>query len=622
VGAWTHKVATGSTTDGTSFVSGSFTPTVGQLLVVYVAAMGSVAAAPTLTASANGITFSLCPTTAIKNVSADTVYCFVANQLTPASPAAMTVTFACTADAATACVIIGGEASGMSRLGLAAIKQAKDVDNVLAGTAPATVFATAALTTSIILFGQSSTVGTARTAPTTPVMTKNGETFTATPTGGAFVGSANSGFTGTTITSGNASNGACCALSVELDTTSASTAYAVSGTAAATSAASGDVTRTALAFAVTGTAAVVSAASGDVTRTGLALAVSGTAAVVSAASGAVTRTGLPVSGTAAAVSAASGDVTRTLRSFAVTGTAAAVSAASGDVTRTLRSFAVTGTAPAASGASGDVTRTALAFAVTGTAAAISSAQGDATRTLRSFAVTGTAAAVSAASGDVTKTTAGPQAYPVSGTAAAVAAASGNVTRTLLALAVSGTAVSSSTASGAVTRTTLSAAVSGTVTALSGASGAVTRTALSWPVSGTSTAVSGASGDVTAPNYVPVTHARALLGTALSISLPWLNVYAGTPKAVRAPALLLRPGSPWVSPLTFSRSNVHLTATLLTRNGTNDAAVTQLEADVWAVIAALDAAGAIVVDAAAPTLRRYGPAELVAVDVRVTVDVED
>lgn len=210
--SWTHLVATGSTTDTTSYVSDSFTPTAGSVVAGFVLATASVAAAPTLTASANGLTFTLIAS-ALKNTSADRLYFFIANQATPSSPSAMTLTFA-TSDSATACVIGVGEAIGLAAAGSSAVVQSATATDVASGSAAETTFGQACVTSNIKLFGMASTVGTARTAPTG--MTKVGETLISTPTGGMFYAYRNSGFTGTVLTSGSSTNGSCCAVAVEL----------------------------------------------------------------------------------------------------------------------------------------------------------------------------------------------------------------------------------------------------------------------------------------------------------------------------------------------------------------------------------------------------------------------
>lgn len=216
------------TNNVTSYVSPSFTPVAGELLVIYALASASVAASPTLTASANGLTFSLLPDRAVYQTSADTLYAFVADQLVPGSPSAMTVTFT-TSDAATGCILFGASVSGMTNTGTLAVRQAAKVDNVVGGTAPTTTFPVAALTGNPTLFAQGTSVATGSTQPTG--WTERADGTYSTPTRGGGYSSRDSGFTGTSITLGSSTNGLCCALALELD---ASAGSSVTGTLTAT----------------------------------------------------------------------------------------------------------------------------------------------------------------------------------------------------------------------------------------------------------------------------------------------------------------------------------------------------------------------------------------------------
>jgi hypothetical protein len=208
-------VPTADSSNVTSYASPAFTPTVGDLLIGIVPATGTVLASPTLTASANGITFTLVGS-ATKNTSADTLYVFVANQLAPAAPASMTLTFDCTGDAATGAIVCCALVSGMTQTGLAAIRQNAKIDNVLGGTAPTTTFAASALTGNPTIQAVLTTVATGSTPPTN--WTERVDTTYSLPTTGGGYSSRDSGFTGTAITLGSTANGACCAFAVELDT--------------------------------------------------------------------------------------------------------------------------------------------------------------------------------------------------------------------------------------------------------------------------------------------------------------------------------------------------------------------------------------------------------------------
>lgn len=215
---------TASTSNVTSYASASHTPPGNQTLLYFVQASGTVAATPTLTASANSLTFTLV-TTSTKNSSADTQYVFVADQATPASPSAMTVTFDCTGDAATG-AIISGVAYDITRVGTNAILQTAKVDNVAGGTAPSTTFSSAAQTGNPTIFAFHVNVTTGSTPPTN--WTEQVDTNFSTPAQGGGYATRDSGFTGTTITLGSSTNGACSAIAIELDASSASTP--ISGT--------------------------------------------------------------------------------------------------------------------------------------------------------------------------------------------------------------------------------------------------------------------------------------------------------------------------------------------------------------------------------------------------------
>jgi len=132
-----------STTNAASYVGPSFTPTVGDLLVVVVSAPATLST-PTLTASANGLTFTLAHQI-LRGGSTDRFAIFVADQLVPGSPAAMTLTANFGADAASGCHIIPLRVTGMTNTGTAAILQTAGTDNnhATGATVPSESFAAA-----------------------------------------------------------------------------------------------------------------------------------------------------------------------------------------------------------------------------------------------------------------------------------------------------------------------------------------------------------------------------------------------------------------------------------------------------------------------------------------------
>lgn len=217
-----HLNITADTTGGTSPpASGSFTPTAGRLVFAFVAASDSQATGA-LTGSANGLTFTQVCTALGGSGPNDTLYFYVADQLTPGSPSSMTVSTDQTGDSATGIGYMVGEVSGMSRVGAGAggaILQFKTADTT-SGT-PAITLNSNALTGNPTLFGSLNL-----TTPVTPPTgwTERADSSYATPTTGFAYHSRDSGFTGTTITSGSGL-GASCLIAVEFDSSSAVTTY-------------------------------------------------------------------------------------------------------------------------------------------------------------------------------------------------------------------------------------------------------------------------------------------------------------------------------------------------------------------------------------------------------------
>lgn len=208
-----------STTDGTSFATGAWTPAANDLLLAFVVASGTVATGSFSTSA--GTTFTKV-TSALKNTSADTIYCFIANALSSAS--SQTATFDCTGDSATGACITVIAISGMTRTGASAIKQSKVISNHASAT-PAITFDTSALTGNPTL----GVIGNATQPPglTPPTSwTEINDDGYLTPATGIETVSRNSGFTGTTITWGSSSGTAWGGIIVELDASAISTAIA------------------------------------------------------------------------------------------------------------------------------------------------------------------------------------------------------------------------------------------------------------------------------------------------------------------------------------------------------------------------------------------------------------
>lgn len=146
---------TASTSNASSYASGSFTPAEGDLLVV-VAGVTATALTPTCSASANGITFDSPVFESEWSASAHKFVIFVAEQLVGASPSSMTVTVGgLTGDAGSGCNISVFRVSGMSRVGAAAVRQVStdDPNGVGTGAAYALGFGAATLTGNPIILG-------------------------------------------------------------------------------------------------------------------------------------------------------------------------------------------------------------------------------------------------------------------------------------------------------------------------------------------------------------------------------------------------------------------------------------------------------------------------------------
>lgn len=216
----TFKVDTPSTTNASAYPSGNLSPTVGDLIVAFVTASGTVALA-TMSYSGVELTFTRI-TTALKNTSADSLYLFVSNGFA-LTAGVRTVTFDCTGDAATGAIITVYSISGMSRAGLGAVRQSAVVNNGTGGTTPAPAFGSAALTSNPVLGmvgNGASPAGMTPPTGTTPTWTEGSDSGYITPTNGQETIWAASGFTGTTITWGSTSASAFGSIIVELDASS------------------------------------------------------------------------------------------------------------------------------------------------------------------------------------------------------------------------------------------------------------------------------------------------------------------------------------------------------------------------------------------------------------------
>lgn len=209
----THRMATASSSNTTSYASGAFTPATGELLVAFVVASGTVATGTMTDSQSLGFTKI---TSALKASSADTIYAFVSNNQATAS--SMTVTFDCTGDAATGAIIFVASVSGILKVGTSAVLQSAIQENQAAAGTPAPAFSNPTRTGNPTLgcIGNASNPA-GITPPTNWTEDAAGDTgYNTPPTGGEYA-FRNSGFNGTTITWGGTSASAFGAIILEID---------------------------------------------------------------------------------------------------------------------------------------------------------------------------------------------------------------------------------------------------------------------------------------------------------------------------------------------------------------------------------------------------------------------
>lgn len=202
-----------NTTNNGAVASGSFTPTAGDLLVVLTGHTG-LAANPALSASANGITFTAV-TNALKNTSADICTLWVANQLVPASPAAMTITT--TPGSSSGGGLFPFRVSGVPRAGTPAVKKTAVQANQAAAGTPTPNFgsATAAGNPLLAMLFNAGTAGSVGTPPTG--WSEAGDLGYTVPAAGAEACFLAAGSTSSSYAFGATSATAFCVVAAEID---------------------------------------------------------------------------------------------------------------------------------------------------------------------------------------------------------------------------------------------------------------------------------------------------------------------------------------------------------------------------------------------------------------------
>ena len=217
--ACTWRVTTADT-GATPNASGAFTPAQDDLLVVIVQAAASVSgSAEVPTASANGITFVKALQMTYAS-GANSLDIYIAEQLVPASPVSMTVSWA-PADAATGTVIDVVSVSGMSRTGTSAIRQTGSGFGG-ATTTPSVGFGAACLTGNPVILAVANGTNPVGTSTPTSWTSINSTVAYSTPTTGYQGCRRDSGFTGSSVSWNSTSASIWGAVGIELDTSAAS----------------------------------------------------------------------------------------------------------------------------------------------------------------------------------------------------------------------------------------------------------------------------------------------------------------------------------------------------------------------------------------------------------------
>ena len=229
----TFRVGTADT-GNTPNTSGTFTPAVGDLLVVFVLGTGTSTSPGTLTSSVGGFTFTNVVSQPRTGGSTADMYCFIADALV-ASATSQTVTFT-TVATSSGSVIHVYSVSGMTKLGAAALLQTAYTASIPNGNTPAATFSSAVQTgnPTLGLLINNGSSGTGVTVPSGWTVPTGGNIGYATPNAGAQVIHRDSGFTGTTVTWGSTTATIAAAIVLELDT---SAGGAILGTCALTFAA-------------------------------------------------------------------------------------------------------------------------------------------------------------------------------------------------------------------------------------------------------------------------------------------------------------------------------------------------------------------------------------------------
>jgi hypothetical protein len=216
-----------STSNLTSYATGSFTPVNGDLIVVLFWVTTSIEANPTCTASANGITFTLVDRLVV-NGGTDIICSFIADQKVGASPSAMTISVGVPSDAGAGCGIQVFAATGMDKVGSTAVLQ-HSVEERLATNIPTLTFGSATNSNNPIVAAASSNDNPAALTPPTG-FTESLDTGISAPVRGWQSCYIISGTNSTTIQYGAAGTTRGGTIGIELDSSASSGTTPVSDT--------------------------------------------------------------------------------------------------------------------------------------------------------------------------------------------------------------------------------------------------------------------------------------------------------------------------------------------------------------------------------------------------------
>lgn len=211
----THRAQIADTTPNNT--SASFTPTAGDLIVVAQSSGNVVAGSgSSVTASANGITFTEVTGATATRAGTEDCHLYVANQLVPGSPAAMTVTIVPTGTS-TGVLAFVASVSGLTRSGLSAVRLGAGTNQGAAATPAVALGGTTLTGNPVLAFAWNATNPSGITIPGS-FTAGAADAGYASPTRGGRYAFANSGITLSTITWGGASATASANIAVELDT--------------------------------------------------------------------------------------------------------------------------------------------------------------------------------------------------------------------------------------------------------------------------------------------------------------------------------------------------------------------------------------------------------------------